>query len=149
VKKVLPVLLKDQPKLSLMIAGANPSQKVKELASPNVTVTGWVDDIRECYGQARVFLAPMQTSIGMQNKILEAMAMKIPCITSTMANNAIEAVEGESILLGKTPEEYAAKAIYLLDNPQKAETLASNAFQLVNAKYSWEQVSDYMDQIFT
>ena len=90
----------------------------------------------------------MQTSIGMQNKILEAMAMKIPCITSIMANNAIEAVNGESILLGTSPEEYAAHAELLLNNPQTATQLADNGYKLVNQRYSWKHVSDYLEQIF-
>ena len=148
VKRILPLLVEKQPNIKLMIAGANPSPKVIKLAGENVTVTGWVDDIRECYGQAKVFLAPMQTSIGMQNKILEAMAMKIPCITSIMANNAIEAVNGESILLGTSPEEYAAHAELLLNNPQTATQLADNGYKLVNQRYSWKHVSDYLEQIF-
>ena len=149
VHHILPLLIKKQPGIKLMIAGANPSPKVLRLAGKHVTVTGWVDDIRQCYATAKVFLAPMQTSIGMQNKILEAMAMKIPCITSVMANNAIEATNGESILLGTTPEEYAMHAEKLLNNPQKANQMSDKAYEFVHQRYSWKHVSDYLEQIFT
>ena len=84
--KILPVLRKQLPGVKLVIAGANPAKEILQLQSENITVTGWVDDIREYFYQSKIMLAPMLISIGLQNKILQAMAMKTPCIISTMAN---------------------------------------------------------------
>ncbi|MFM7106768.1 MAG: glycosyltransferase, partial [Flavobacteriales bacterium] len=91
VNDILPMLQQQIPDISLMLAGANPSRTVKALQSPSVFVTGWMNDIREAYYSARVFVAPMITGSGMQNKLLEAMATGIPCVTTKIAAVALRA----------------------------------------------------------
>jgi len=61
-----------------LLAGANPNIRVMVLKSNHVEVSGWVPDMRECYASAKIFIAPMQIGTGLQNKLLEAMAMEIP-----------------------------------------------------------------------
>ncbi|MCK4639192.1 MAG: glycosyltransferase, partial [Bacteroidales bacterium] len=77
VKQILPIVRRNKPEIKVLIAGANPDRKVIAVKSKNIHVTGWVEDIRECYAKARIFIAPMQIGTGLQNKLLEAMAMKI------------------------------------------------------------------------
>ena len=105
--------------------------------------------MRPYYDASKVFLAPMQTSIGMQNKILEAMAMKVPCITSHIANNAINAREGEAILTGKNPEEYAAHLINLLKDEDYALKLGENGRTFVETHYKWESATAPLLRIFS
>ena len=97
-EKILPVVRKKMPDIKIMFAGASPDPKVKAVNSENIKVTGWVDDIRNYYAKAKIFIAPMQIGTGLQNKLLEAMAMKIPCISSPLANNALEAEDGKEII---------------------------------------------------
>ncbi|PCJ85488.1 MAG: glycosyltransferase, partial [Flavobacteriales bacterium] len=78
-KKIIPIIIKKFPEIKLLISGANPAMVIKMLQSKNITVSGWVDDIRQSYAAAKIFIAPMRTGTGLQNKLLEAMAMKIPC----------------------------------------------------------------------
>ena len=132
-----------------MIAGTNPSKRVLALSSGNVSVSGWVEDMREYYARAKIFIAPMQIGIGMQNKLLEAMAMQLPCITSSLANDAIGAKDGESVLIGKTPEEYAKHINSLLANENKAGELAINGYNFVRSTYNWDAVTGELEKIFT
>lgn len=142
VKKVLPIVQQDKrfKNIKVMIAGANPHKKVQALKSSNVEITGWVDDIRSCYAACSVFVAPMQLSIGLQNKLLEAMAMKRPCITSPLANNAVGAIADESILLASTPEDYAKQIITLLSDPVKARDIAEKGYRFVRENYNWDSI---------
>src|SRR6478735_435518 len=68
VKKVLPLVLKKLPDTRLLLAGATPSHRILALQSENVYVSGWMDDIREAYASAKVFVAPMSIGTGVQNK---------------------------------------------------------------------------------
>ncbi|MCD4746662.1 MAG: glycosyltransferase [Bacteroidales bacterium] len=146
-KKVLPIVHKTYPEIKLLLAGANPHSNVLALKSDKVQVTGWVKDIRNCYAKARIFIAPMQIGTGLQNKLLEAMAMKIPCITSQLANNALEAKENNEILIAFSPEEYAKQIIYLLENKEKAEQIAQNAYNFVINNFNWENATKNLDNI--
>lgn len=150
VNKVLPIIHQKYPEARLTIAGASPHSRVKALASDKVFITGWVDDIRDYYAGARIFMAPMQLGTGLQNKLLEAMAMKLPCVTSSLCNSALLAADNNEILVGNTPSEVAQQAIRLLDNPEFASTIAYNGFTFVTSKYSWEgatqKLSDLMEK---
>ena len=137
-EQVLPLIHKTMPGVRLMIAGATPHVRVKALASEFITVTGWVDDIRECYASAKVFLAPMQMGTGLQNKLLEAMSMRMPCITSTMCNLALKAEPGVEILIGDSPEQVAEKVVYLLKNEASAGKIAAAGYAFVHRHYGWE-----------
>lgn len=136
--EVMPLVRKEFPKAKLMLAGARPDQKVQELQNELTQVTGWVDDMRDCYGQAKVFVAPMMIGTGLQNKLLEAMAMKLPCITSTLANNALQAKPGTEILISANADEYAKHIVDLLSDEEKAHSIAKAGYQLVSKDFSWE-----------
>jgi glycosyltransferase involved in cell wall biosynthesis len=138
VNKILPLVTEVKPAIKVLIAGANPTMRIQVLRSAMVEVSGWVPDMREAYAQSKIFLAPMQLGTGLQNKLLEAMAMKIPCITSPLANQALNAKPGEEILIGETPQEYATHIINLLNNEKLAAGIAEKGYQFVLKNYSWE-----------
>lgn len=136
--EVMPLVRRHIPQAKLMLAGARPDQKVKDLANELTHVTGWVDNMRDCYAQAKVFVAPMMIGTGLQNKLLEAMAMRIPCVTSTLANNALHAKPNVEILIAETPQEYANHILELLNNSHSAAQIATAGHHLVTKDYSWE-----------
>jgi len=131
----------------LTLAGATPHPDVLALENTKIKVTGWMDDIRESYAKAKIFIAPMQIGTGLQNKLLEAMAMKIPCITSGLANKALEAIPENEIQVGNTPEEFAEHIFRLLDDNHLSHTLSENAFKLVHSKYNWDGATKKLEQI--
>jgi sugar transferase (PEP-CTERM/EpsH1 system associated) len=148
VQRVLPIVRKERPDASLLISGVDPSPAVKDLArtDPNISVTGWVKDIRSSYSSARIFVAPMQIGTGLQNKLLEAMAMRLPCITSALANNAVGAPKGNAILIGETPEDYADHILRLLDHPEEREQIAENGLRFVRDHFDWDRAADALEK---
>jgi len=138
VSEIMPLLIKHNPTVKLLIAGAHPVKKIKDFQSENVIITGWVEDIRMCYAESKIFIAPMQIGTGLQNKLLEAMAMQLPCISSSLANAALGAEERKEILIGETPEAYAAHVITLLTDSSYAKKMALEGFSFVKTHYSWE-----------
>lgn len=147
IKEVLPLVKKVKPDIKFVIAGANPSKEILKLDLTNVEVTGWVDDIRSYFYQSKIMLAPMLISIGLQNKILQAMAMKTPCIISTLANNAIGATHGKEAMIVDSAEEIAATILLLLNEKDKMHELAESAFQFVSDKYDWKTIVATLNEI--
>ena len=147
VKEILPILLKSKPDIKILIAGANPPKKLKRLESANVHVTGWVEDIRDCYAQSKIFIAPMRIGTGLQNKLLEAMAMKIPCITTPLANESLGAKSGVNILVAKGKQDLADNILTLLNNKQLADAIAQKGFDFVKEIYSWEKAGEMIHEI--
>ncbi len=149
VNRILPVLKQHKPDIKILIAGAHPVRKIKKMQSENVYITGWVDDIRTCYAQSRIFIAPMQIGTGLQNKILEAMAMQLPCVSSEMANRALDATNGKEILLGHKPEEYVQHILHLLEDKPFADEIALQGFNYVSANYNWATLTEKINEIIS
>ena len=147
-KDIFPLVLKKIPTATLLIAGANPHASVKSLQSANINVSGWMPDIRESYATSRIFIAPMRIGTGLQNKLLEAMSMKLPCITSPLANQALGAAVNQEILVGISAEQYAGHIIGLLQDESKASALAENGFRFVKQNFSWEKSAAMIEKLF-
>jgi glycosyltransferase involved in cell wall biosynthesis len=94
-----------------------------------------------------IFLAPMQIGTGLQNKLLEAMAMGLPSITSPLANHALGAPEGDCVLVGHTPEEIARLAVDLLQDESKRKKLATRGQQFVKEHFSWDTHNARLEEI--
>ncbi len=135
--EILPIIHKTRPETTLLIAGATPVHAVKQLANKHVYVPGWMEDIRDAYAESRIFIAPMQIGTGLQNKLLESMAMKLPSITSPLANRALNATPETEILIGENAQEYASHCLDLLNNTPKMNQLANAGNKYVNQYFSW------------
>jgi polysaccharide biosynthesis protein PslH len=147
VKKILPLVHRKNPGTTVLLAGATPHSNVQALAGEHVKVTGWVDDIRDCYAKAKIFIAPMQIGTGLQNKLLEAMAMKIPSITSGLANSALLATPGKEILVGRTAEEFAGHILNLLENQEFSAALAENGYRFIHSNYNWKAATNKLEEL--
>lgn len=139
IHKVLPHLHEKYPNLGLIAAGVSPAPILRRAEGKYLTLTGWVDDLRPYYDQARIFIAPLQISIGMQNKILEAMSMGLPVITSTLSNNPIGAKHGRDLIVADTPFDCAMAIEQLLSNPELAQEIGRNARIFIEKKFKWEK----------
>lgn len=147
VKEILPLVKKEIPGVTVEIAGADPSYRVLSMASSSVTITGWVNDMSESYAKAKVFCAPMRMGTGLQNKLLEAMAMKIPCVTTSLCNNALKAEPGTSILIGDDPKTFADEVIRLLKDEKKACDIAGQAYDFILKHYDAQVVNQKLEAI--
>ena len=144
--EIMPIVWKTLPEAKLYIAGATPDPKVKKAASDKIFVSGWIDDIRDAYAQSRVFIAPMRIGTGLQNKLLEAMSMRLPAITSPLANASLGAKPDEEILIGSNAEEMAQNIIILLTDKERAERIAQAGFDFTNRVYDWEKATERMEK---
>jgi len=147
VKKIMPIVWETHPQIRVLISGANPHKRVLGLASEKVTVTGYVDDVRISYAQSKILVAPMQISIGLQNKLLEAMAMRLPCVTSSLANNAVGALHGHEIMVADSPNQYAASILELLGNEEKYKQIAVNGYKFTLNKYNWKNTVAILESL--
>ena len=142
--QVMPDILARFPDARFVVVGRAPTDKVRQLDGRNGTVViGSVDDIRSWIRAAAVVVAPLRIARGIQNKVLEAMAMAKPVVVSQCAAEGIEAINGEHFLVAASVAEEARLICELLDDPQRAGRLGEQAQRLIHAKYSWEtQLAD-------
>lgn len=136
-------LMKELPNRTCLISGANPSPIVRRIArgNPSIHLLGWVEDIRSSYCSGKVFVAPMTIGTGMQNKLLEAMALGIPCITTPLAGNAIHASDGVNLLLADDLMGFSAAFKQLESDVQLYESVSKSASHFVRKHYSWQQAN--------
>lgn len=148
VEEVLPLVRERRPGASVVLAGARPARSVLRLVAPGVEVSGWLDDIRDGYARGRIMVAPLTIGAGQQNKILEAMSMGVPCVTTELVNRAIGATPGREVLVGDSPRELADHATRLLDDEDLRRQLAESGRRLVQERYSWSAVGDRLGELF-
>lgn len=149
VEEILPKLENQFPKLKLLIAGANPAPEVQELACEQITISGWMNDIREAYFDSKLFVAPMFIGAGMQNKILEAMSCELPVITTSLAAEAFTEKYESKIIEANSAFEFAKAIQYYLLNEASLAPDGNTNRKYVEKKYSWKISNEKLDQCFT
>lgn len=147
VNEVMPLVWSRIPSATLLLAGADPKPSVRALASKLVTVSGRLDDIREAYASSLIFVAPMRLGSGLQNKLLEAMAMRVPCVTTSIANTPLGAVDGQEILVGDTPEALADAIVRLLESQELRDSIAAAGNRFVTTHYSWSSAVEPLEKL--
>lgn len=135
---IVPLLKKEKPDIKILLAGARPTAEIQEFANENITVIGWLDDIRAAYADSRILVAPLMHGIGQQNKILEAMAMGVPVVSTSRVNNAIGATPETEILVADTEGSFAAQILKLLQDIDLQTLMSKNGRAFVEQNYSWE-----------
>lgn len=138
-EEILPRLHKNGIPCTLLLSGASPVKRILELQSQYITVTGWVDDIRISYQRSRIFVAPLFIGTGLQNKLLEAMASGLPCITTPLSNNALGGVNGKNILLAEDIDTFVEKITEGLVIESNFSSIAKNGKYYIELLYSWEK----------
>lgn len=146
--RIIPQLVKIKPELKVLIAGVRPHPRIKALQNSSITVSGWMEDIREAYGSSKVFVAPIFTGIGQQNKVLEAMSMEMPCVCTTSVNLPIGSLHGKEVLVADELSDFVRYINLLLDDPEEACKLGKNARILVQKEYSWTKQVELLKLIF-
>ena len=148
VREILPPLLVKFPRLRLVLCGATPAPRVQALRSEHVVVTGWVDSMAEWYAKSKIFIAPMRMGTGLQNKLLEAMSMSLPCITSPLAARPlVEAEQHDAVVSCTTTQDYVQAVSRLLTDEQAYRTLSANGYNYVHQFYDWENAVRILDNL--
>ena len=148
VSEILPLLLVKFPRLRLVLCGATPAPRVQALRSEHVVVTGWVDSMAEWYAKSKIFIAPMRMGTGLQNKLLEAMSMSLPCITSPLAARPlVEAEQHDAVVSCTTTQDYVQAVSRLLTDEQDYRTLSASGYNYVHQFYDWENAVRILDNL--
>lgn len=134
--------------LKVLIAGSRPDQRVLKYISESFEVMADPPDIRLAYLRGKIFVAPLFCGAGQQNKILEAMSLEIPCITTTHVNASIGALPDREILLADRTEDFVRLIADLIENPGKAEDLAAQAYSMVQKNFSWKSSNQGLMKLF-
>ena len=146
--EVLPIVQQQIPGAGLTICGSRPAAAVRRLAKRRgVTVTGRVPDTRPYMDEAELFIAPMRMARGIQNKLLEALAMGLPCVASQTAARGTVVQDGEGILAADDPEEFAEHVVRLLRDGAFRAAMASKARAAAEENYRWEAQLAFLDQV--
>ncbi len=135
---VMPILRRRNPSLRFYVVGRSPDPAVQALAGDGTVVTGTVDDVRPYLAHAAVVVAPLRIARGIQNKVLEAMAMARPVVASTACAGPIAANPGEELLAAETADDYVARIESLLTDPVHADNIGRAARRRVLEHYSWD-----------
>ena len=147
-EQVWPLLRQQRPAMQLLIVGADPSPAMRKLGDlPGVTVTGSVPDVRPFIRKSALMVAPLNIARGTQNKILEAMAMGVPVVTSTIAAGGVDAQSEEHFLVADTPQDYAQAVLRIVDNPQERSRLSAAGRQRMLTNHAWTGSMQRLDGI--
>ncbi len=143
-----PLLKARRPALKLLIVGADPTPAMRKLGElPGVTVTGSVLDVRPYIRSSALMVAPLNIARGTQNKILEAMAMGVPVVTSAVAAGGVDAQAVTHFLVADTPAEYCEAILQVLENPAERQRLAAAGRQRMLSHHAWAHSMLRLDQI--
>jgi sugar transferase (PEP-CTERM/EpsH1 system associated) len=146
--EILPIVQANIPAANFTICGSRPAPAVRRLAKRRgVRVTGWVADARPYLDRAEIFVAPLRMARGVQNKLLEALAMGLPCVASTAAWSGTVVADGQGILATDEPREFARHVIDLLGDSDGRAEMARRARAAAVANYRWEVQLACLDQV--
>ncbi|HOY00323.1 TIGR03087 family PEP-CTERM/XrtA system glycosyltransferase [Zoogloea sp.] len=149
-RDVWPRLKAVRPSLKLLIVGADPSPAVWKLAElDGVTVTGSVPDVRPHVRASALMVAPLNIARGTQNKILEAMAMGVPVVTSRVAAGGVDAESEKHFLVAETPDDYARQILRVCSDDDERRRLADAGRARMLSNHAWPRSMDRLDKIIT
>ena len=149
-RNVWPLVKEEIPDIRLSIIGNNPPHKIREMATDDrgIDVLGYVDDVRPHFAGATISICPIRDGGGTRLKILDAMAMGMPVISTTIGCEGIDVSPGKDVLIADTPEEFVRNIRKLIDDGALRDSLGNNARALVESRYSWKIIGRKLDQCY-
>jgi glycosyltransferase involved in cell wall biosynthesis len=147
--EVYPYLEGQTPGLELWITGLHPPQEVQALARDGVHVTGTVDDVRPFYERSTVCIVPLRAGGGTRLKILEAMALGRPVVSTSIGCEGLEVVDGQHLFIADTAEAFADRTLRLLSDSELRQRIIEQARELAVAHYDWDVITRHLMQTYT
>jgi sugar transferase (PEP-CTERM/EpsH1 system associated) len=139
-REVWPEILHRRPQLRLALVGRRPVPAVRRLAElPGVDLIGQVPDVRPHVASAAVTIVPLRLARGVQNKVLEALAMSKATVTSPQACQGLRTTPGEDLLVASSPGEWVEAILALLDDPDLRRCLGSAGRRYVEENHRWDR----------
>lgn len=146
---VFPKILEEFPEIKFYIVGANPTPNVKALSKkPNITVSGYVEDIDSTILSSKLVVAPMVSGAGIQNKIIKAMGLKKCVITTKIGAEGLENLGNDTIIISNSSSDFALKTISLLKNKDRRNKIGNNAYNYISKYFSLKKVEKDLLSVF-
>lgn len=146
INDIFPLIQKENPYAQFVIVGGGVTQKLKNATRDNkgIVFTGRVDDIRKYVGSCTVFVCPLTFGSGIKTKNLEAMAMGVPVVTTTIGAENINAKDGEEWLVADDDNEFAKAVLRILQDKQLHDGLQSKGYEFVKNNFTWKVAEEKM-----
>jgi len=148
-EQILPRIRAYRPTCKVAIVGRRPGQVIEELGArdPNILVTGTVPDVRPWLWGSAISIVPLRIGGGTRLKIFEAMAAKVPVVSTTVGAEGLPVEPGRHLTVADDAEGFAESCLKLLDDHERRNSLAESGWALVSDHYSWEAVTRKFEAI--
>ncbi|GGB41471.1 glycosyltransferase [Fictibacillus barbaricus] len=143
IKYIFPLIKEKIEDFTFYVVGRNPTKDLIRLCEKheNIILTGEVDDVRKYLWNAKLFVCPLKSGAGLQNKVLEAMSCGIPVITTSIVSEPIKAKDGQNIIVRDRDEEFAQTIVQLLTDQIQLNNIRNQARTFVENNYKWEHLN--------
>jgi glycosyltransferase involved in cell wall biosynthesis len=151
VREVFPLVKQYIPDVTLTIAGRNPPGEFHLFSQESggaITITGYLPDLHPFLEESALIVVPVRAGSGLRVRILEAFAQAMPVVTTTVGLEGIDAQPGRDVLVGDTPQEFAAAVTRLLEDESLQAQLATNGRNLAERYYDWKVILNRMERIY-
>ncbi|MBN2433081.1 MAG: glycosyltransferase [Acidobacteria bacterium] len=149
VNDILPLVKERIPAAHFQVIGINPPPELETLGErPDVTVTGFVPDIRTALARCSVIAVPVRLGLGMRVKMLEAMSMGKPVVATDLACEGLDFLDGQHLIMSNKPDTFAESVCYLLQDRKCRESLGREARQLVEERYNYQSIGSQLENIY-
>jgi len=148
VNQVMPIIWEHLPSATLYVVGSKPTKVITSLASPRVVITGFVDDMRHYIAKADVSIVPIFMGSGLKLKIIQSMALRVPVVSTSIANLGTNAEDGKHLLIADSAEKFAQSVILLLKDPAYNMHIADQAFGFVEERFGSKLVLNQLVNVF-
>ncbi len=149
VRHILPLIWQKRPTVRLVIAGCDPPASVRRLArDPRIEVTGYLPDLRSAIAQAQIAVCPLPYAVGIQCKVLEAMALGTPVVASTPVAAGLQAIAGRDLLVADEPADFAAAVLRLLEDQAQWRRLATHGVAYIGTHHHWDVIIQQLTAVY-
>jgi glycosyltransferase involved in cell wall biosynthesis len=149
VRQIMPIVWSERPETKVWIVGKDPPPEVRDLAADaRVTITGTVPDVRPYVGRAALAVTPLRYGVGIQNKVLEAMALATPVVSTPGTCRAMQANPGEHLMIGETAPELAGHVLAALGDEVLRSRLGAAGRRYVEQYHDWGSVAARLERVY-
>ena len=151
VRVIMPLVWASRPKVRVVLAGKSPTREVRDLERIRpgfVTVTGTVPDLRPYLRRATAAVTPLVYGVGVQNKVLEAMACATPVIATPQAASPFAIASGQEIMIAETPEAFSAAILKVLGDEPLRRRLGQNGRRYVEQHHDWGAMAGRLEEVY-
>ena len=146
---IFPIIQSEIPEVEFIIAGQRPVPKVRELASQHIKVTGFIENLAHEYAKAHVVVSPLRIGAGTQNKVLEALSMDIPVVTTFVGYEGLGLPEGIGALPSNDADEFAHNVIRILRDDEFRLKMATEGGKVIRDRFSWPSIAKQLEKYLT